>query len=365
MGNNASKQSSLRRYLLFPVALFFVYFAVDKTCLLPRMKALTQPDATYLYYDYKTELLDELETVYKQDRTHAKQKKFLLVLGSSRLMFFDYASFKRNYPDWELFNFSCPVTMPAYYSFLLQRVLERGIKPDLILVETDPFQFNDGTNTFLKSNVTYSLDLRFVLENWPRFTRGEVSHFIGRRLFAGLKYPPNPEHLIARLRDPQNKFGLVFAELDKFQRENRGAGRNIIPKEDWFERDFARLEATSRTSLRWIYGNYKMSDRQWVFLEQVLDRARNAGVQTILIRPPVSRPMQRMIDTDLGASQDQWRRRLSELRGRYAVPFLDLSARDDYYCNTFVDGSHMSIECYHPLMVLAMSEYRKLTRGKP
>lgn len=355
-----------RKHFLFPVVLFLSFFALDKTCHLSALKMLSQPDATYLYYDYKSTLLEELETVYRanEKKPAGEKKRILVVLGSSRLMYFDYPAFERNFPDWEMFNFSSPVTSPAYYSYMVEKFLERGIKPDYLLVETDSFQFNESSAAFLKSNVTYSFDLPFILKNARLFKTSEISYWLGQNLFASLKYSPDPQRIIARLRDDQQKFQTIFRELDKYQRENRGAGRNVIPKQDYFERDFGRLEGTSRMTIGWIYGNYKTSDRQYTFLEHTLERAEKAGIFLALIRPPVSRPMERILAQEMPDVLAEYDRRIADIRSRHPVPFLDLLHRDDYYCNTFVDGSHMAIDCYYPMMLLMMREYRKARLAK-
>lgn len=358
-----------KAYLLFPLALFLLYFAADKACATQRMKFLTQRDAVFLYFDYKPTLLDELEQVYRRAQADAQanpkapRRKIFVVLGSSRMMFYSYEQFARNFPDWEMFNFSAPVTAPAYYAFIMERILERGIKPDYVLVETDPYQYNGGSEVFVRSNLAYSFDLRFILSNVHLFSSDEVSYFLARMLFAGYKYPPHLNHLRTRLKDPKNPRLIWLAELDRHQKENRGAGRSLVPRDNWYESDFARLEGIAKKDLHRMYSNYKISKRQFSFLRQLLDGARDAGSKVILIRPPLSRPAERLIreDKKLTARMVEWEQELRRQAEPYRFPYADLSQRSDFYCNTFFDASHMALDCYHPMLVLVMREYHKMS----
>lgn len=352
---------------LTPVFIFLLYFAADKACLHPRLKKLTQADATYLYFDYKQELLQEMQRVHRanaqpENFVSGSRKKTMVILGSSRLLYFDTARFHRNYPDWELFNFSAPVTAPAYYAFILERILDAGIKPDYVVIEADPLQYNDGADHFVRSNLAYSFDLPFVLRHSRLFKNSEISYFIARYLFAGYKYPPDLKNLYARATQENNQWLLALDELDRFQRANRGAGRSIIPRENWYERDFGRLELSARQSVGWVYGNFKISEKQFQFLDLMLHQIQENKIPVLFLRPQVSRTMQRHLDSDktLAPLLDAWDIRFRKQVEASGLAYLDLRHDPEIGCNTFVDAAHMSLDCYHMLTVALMREQAKL-----
>ncbi|MCR9144666.1 MAG: DUF1574 domain-containing protein [bacterium] len=402
-------------YLYYPVAVFALYFGVEKVFALDSVKILSQSDATYLFFQYKEELLDEMAEVHRRNAAgepapvESEQSadaqaavadssdpmagilaalqpgmvggdpggdidpgeegfpedvraKTMMVLGSSRLLYFDYSRFDRNFPDWEMFNFSAPVTAPAYYLYILERALDRGVKPDYLVLETDPFQFNSGSDAFRRSNLGFSFDFPFIFKYFSHFRRTDVSYFFARNLFAGYRYPPDPENIRTRLRNSSHPMLLAVPTLDAYQRANRGAGKNVIPRDSWFERDFATLELSSERTLGWLYGNYDLSDRQFYFFEEILKRAKAEGIPVTLVRPQVSRPMTRMLNTLPRYAEKiaEWERRAEAIMQRYDATYLDLSASEDYYCNSFVDGSHMAMDCYHPMLVLVMRQYENL-----
>lgn len=50
-----------------------------------------------------------------------------------------------------------------------------------------------------------------------------------------------------------------------------------------------------------------------------------------------------------------WKKQIQEII--QPEELIDFSESKDFYCNTFVDGSHMSRECYDPLLHEIMQIY--------
>jgi hypothetical protein len=359
------------KLLLLPGLLLPAFFLFDKIFLLHAVRIRTQKDPTSLYYEYKYELLDKLAEEFSPENA-AKRKeaaeraresgevvlphRVLIVIGSSRMLFFDYYTFRRNHPEWEVYNFSVPVNSPAYYAYILERIYESGVKPDYLILESDPFQFNEYSPGFRRSNLQYSFDLRFILSNFHRLDRDDVSAFLGRWLFAGMKYPPHPDRLMMLLQG-NDRFLPLFLETDRYTRKTNGCGFSPIPVPGWFEKDFATLAIGSEGTKGWLYGNYAESETQWSFFKSALALARQNKTPFLIIRPQVSRPMQRQLEEDerIVYYTQSWKRRLDAIRGKH--PLLDLSSGEPYYCNAYVDGAHMAMECYDPVLDEAMKRY--------
>lgn len=365
------------KLLILPGLLLLAFFLVDKLFLLRTVRIHTQKDPTSLYYEYKYELLEKLALEFspesarerkeaaeraKESGQIARPHRALVVIGSSRLLFFDYDTFRRNHPEWEVYNFSVPVNSPAYYAYILERIYESGVRPDYLILESDPFQFNEFSPGFRRSNLQYSFDLRFILSNFDRFDRDDVSAFLGRWLFAGMKYPPHPDRL-SMLINGNDRLLPLFIETDRYTRETNGCGFSPIPVPGWFEKDFATLAISSEGTKGWLYGNYTESETQWSFFESALALAREHETPLLVIRPQVSRPMQRQLEEDerIAFYTESWRKRLDKARAR--APFLDLSAGEPFYCNAFVDGAHMAMECYDPVLDEAMKRYTEARDG--
>lgn len=362
---------SPRWLVLVTLGSLLAFFALDKVFLIPAVRKHTQKDPTYLYYDYKYELMDELERAFRSreaghpsGESGTAPQKILVVIGSSRLLFYDYENFRRNHPGWDVFNFSVPVNAPAYYAFILERIYERGIRPDALLLESDPFQFNEFSPGYRRSNLQYSFDLRFVLSHFSMFDRDDVSMFLGRWLFAGLKYPPYFDRLLLRYSAGHDRFLPLFTATEDHTKRTRGCGYSPIPVAGWFEKDFATLAISARGTTGWLYSGYRVSERQWAFFEYALGLVRRAGTPVLIIRPQVSRAMQRIIDSDANVRHygDLWRSRITPLLKPDEM--MDLSGGDPYYCNAFVDGSHMAVECYDPVLDTAMGRLATLSHSR-
>lgn len=256
----------MKHKFLFPTLLFGLLFLLDKAFLIKKIQLLTQKDATFLYYQYKPELLKKVKETYQN-----KKQKILILIGSSRLMFVDYFEFKKIYPEWEMFNFSVPVNSPAYYLFTIEKILDEQVKPDLVILETDPYQFNEFSPGFRKSNLPYSFDLGFVIKNFELFEREEVSEFLGYLLFAGKTYPPDILIFLERIRNPENQILQLFYKTDEFQRLTNGCGLPPIPIREWYVRNLSEIEMSAKSTIQWLYPDYKFSERQWIFFKKLLN----------------------------------------------------------------------------------------------
>jgi len=388
------------KYLYYPLLVFLLYFGLDKLFHNDTYKLYSQGDPTYLFYEYKEELMDELEAVnlrihegmdavreaedlpveLAKPATGAAdpggdidpgeagfpeniEPKIFLVLGSSRMLYFDYKTFDRSFPEWEMFNFSAPVTVPAYYLYILESAIRRGVKPDYVLIETAPFQFNASSDAFVKSNLGYSFSFPFLLRNFDLFENDEISYWLARNLFAGFKYPPHYGNIKSRWESVQegtpNAFLTAAEILDEYQRTHRGAGKNVIPRDSWFERDFATLQYSAERTLRLWFQRYEISGRQFAFLKRLLELCAEHEIPVTMVRPPVARPLQRAMENreKLAPHIAEWSVRMGRLAEEHNASYLDLTNHPSYYCNTFVDASHMSVGCYQPMMLLAMQEY--------
>ncbi|MFN3604119.1 MAG: DUF1574 family protein [Leptonema sp. (in: bacteria)] len=347
------------KIFLYPTFLFLFLFLLDKIFLIKKIQFLTQKDATFIYYQYKTELLEKLKYTYQR-----QDKKILILIGSSRLMFVDYSEFKKLYPDWEMFNFSVPVNSPSYYLFILEKIFKNQIQPDLILLETDPYQFNEFSPGFRKSNLPYTFDLSFVIRYFNLFEREEVSEFLGYSLFAGKRYPPDIPTLIERLRNPNEKILQIFYKTELFQRENNGCGLPPIPLKEWYIRNLAEIELSAKGTIEWLYRNYKYSERQWIFFEKTINLLREKQAKFILVKPQVSPIMEEMLlkNPKIQYAYLIWNKKIKEII--QPNEFIDFSHSQSFFCNTFVDGSHMSLECYDPLLFQVLFLYENSMQNR-
>lgn len=345
-----------QKFLLFPLVVLLFLFVLDKIFILDIVKKYIKSDFTYIYYESKEELLKILT---EKTKKNTKDKKLMIILGSSRLLYFDAKQLEEIYPEWDIYNFSSAVTTPAYYYYYLERILDRGIKPDLIVLETDSNQFNKNSPVFKGSNLTYSFDLLFVLRHIHLFGNDNFSYFIGKYLFASGKHKPNLDTAYKRLTDPA--FLMMFDLTDKtrnFLVENKGHA--MSPVETFFEKNFTMLDATSKRTVDWLYTSYKDSEMQFRFYEMILDKVKNAQIPMIVLQPQNSIPLESMLKDK--TSVLNWEKQIHSLSQKREFYVHKMNQSDEYYCNAFVDGGHIAKDCYHPFMRFIMIKYYKLTQ---
>lgn len=342
------------KIFFYPLLLAILIFLIDKIFTIREIQLLTQKDATFLYYQYKEKLFEKLKETYKE-----RNKKILIIIGSSRLMFINYSDFKKIYPEWELFNFSVPVNSPAYYLYTIEKIIKEKIKPNLVILETDPFQFNEYSPGFRKSNLPYTFDLTFVIKYFNLFEREEVSEFLGYLLFAGKKYPPDLFTLIERIQNPQDKLLKLFHKTIEYQEKNNGCGLPPIPIKEWYVRNLSEIEQSAKGTLEWLYKDYKFSERQWIFLKKTNELLKTNQIHYIFVKPQLSPITEEILNKNpkTQIAYSIWKEKMKEITIEEKI--IDFSKNKNFFCNTFVDASHMSLECYDPLLYEIIGNYYK------
>ncbi len=341
------------KYLLYPIVLFLCLFLIDKIFLLNGIKKYIKTDFTYIYYESREEVF---QLILKDPEIAKREKKFMLILGSSRLLYFDSKEMEEFYPNWIIYNLSSAVTTPAYYYYYLEKLIDHGVYPDYVLLESDPNQFNQNSPVFKGSNLTYSFDLPFVLRHSFLFGKENVSFFLGKNLFAVGKNKPYLDTAYQRYKNPNFSSISAMQDLTKeFLLKNRG---NAISLVDVFvEKNYAMLESTSKRTLDWVYAAYKPSEMQYTFYEKILKKLHEKKITTVIVWPQSSPPMQRLIKS--ASFTEDWKRRVTTLNQAYGFELRDMDDTEEYTCNTFVDGGHIAKDCYRPFLRYVMSEYFK------
>ncbi|EQA46570.1 PF07611 family protein [Leptospira broomii serovar Hurstbridge str. 5399] len=334
-------------YLFYPVLLFLFIFLVDKLFFLEKVRDYLKTEFTYIYYDVKQDLLKELIREYGNQAREKPKKKLVVLMGSSRMLYFKNQEILDFYPDWDVYNFSSAVTTPAYYLYFLERMTEAGVKPDFLVMEADPFQFNANSTTFKKSNLANSFDLRFILSHAWDLGRENVNYYLGNTFFGVSKNKPYLSNVVNRLTNQKFEMAELIKKMtiDSLYKDK---GNAFSPAGAFVERDFGKLEDSSIRTIGWIYPKYAPSEMQFKFYENILSLVRENRIPTLVVRPEVSLPLEKLLD-ELKIPAPWWERILP-INKSYGIPFIDMAEAKDYDCNAFADSGHMAIDCYRPFL---------------
>ncbi len=336
-------------FLFYPILLLFGIFLIDQIFRIPYVQLLTKLDLTPVNYIAKKDLLEKII----ENKEKIQKKKLMLILGSSRLLYFDAEDLRRFYPDWEIYNLSSAVTTPAYYDYNLTKLLDAGIRPELVLLETDPNQFNQNS-IFKISNLTFSFDLPYVLRNASLFGKEHVSFFLGRRLFSVGTYKPYLDQMWRNYTNP-NLEGFVSMKQTTYDHILNQNGHGLSPIDNYAEKDVNILDMTSHRTLDWLFASYVPSEMQFLFYEKMLNRLKTEKIKSIVVWPISSPNFEALLSTH--PALKSWEDRVDRISSDYGSPVLKLKKDLNYSCNAFADGGHISKECYHSLMRAVLLEY--------
>ncbi len=336
-------------FLYYPLLLLLLVFLIDQIFRVPFVQLLTKLDLTPVNYTAKKDLLEKII----QNRENLKNKKLMVILGSSRLLYFDADDLKNFYPDWEIYNLSSAVTTPAYYDYNLTKLLDAGIRPDLVLMETDPNQFNQNS-IFKISNLTFSFDLPYVIRNASLFGKDHVSFFLGRRLFAVGTYKPYLDQMWRNYTN-SNLDGFISMKQTTYDHILNKNGHGLSPIDNYVEKDVNMLDMTSHRTLDWLFSSYQPSEMQFAFYEKILARLKMEKIKSIVIWPVSSPSFEALLSTH--PALPAWEERVDKVSNENDSPVLKLKKDPNYSCNAFADGGHISKECYHSLMRAVLLEY--------
>ncbi|TGM06638.1 DUF1574 domain-containing protein [Leptospira jelokensis] len=340
------------RFLFYPVFLLVFLFCVDSIFRIPYVQIITKIDLTAVNYKAKADFLDSL-IQKKSGIGEGKTKKIMLILGSSRLLYFDHDELVSFYPEWEIYNLSSAVTTPAYYDYQLTKLLDAGIKPDLVIMETDPNQFNQNS-VFKSSNLTYSFDLGYVFSNIQLFGKDYVSFYLGRKLFAVGTYKPYLDQMWKNYKNPYltNAFEMHKATYDYILLHN---GNGLSPIDNYMEKNSNSLLQTSHRTLDWLFASYQRSGMQFGFYEKILSRLNQEGIKVVVVWPLSSPDFESLMEKE--SLVGFWEKEVNEITSKYNYSILKLKNDPSYSCNAFADGGHVAKDCYRGLMRSILLEY--------
>lgn len=337
-------------FLIYPIIIFLILFLFDKIFLFEKIKSYIKSDFTNIYYETREDLFLELTK-------RKSEKKLMIILGSSRLLYFNHQELLNDYPNIDIYNFSSAVTTPAYYYYFLEKILTAGIKPDYLVVESDPNQFNLNSPVFKNSNLTYSFSPSFIFKYATIFGKDLVSFYLAKSLFASSKNKPYLDVAYKRFTNPT--FQILINEGHKLKEiliQDKGHSKNLIG--DFVEKDFGILEATSERTISWLFSNYKESEMQYYFYEKILQDLKSNQLNTVFIWPQSSLSMQTFMRENPSTKihVQSWKEKIDKMNQNYGYELFDLGNSDEYYCNSFVDGGHFSKDCYKPTMRFIMDK---------
>lgn len=365
-----------RLFLLFPVLIFALAFAIDKLPFALGLQDYFLQTLSFLNYDHKERLKDQLAEYLRQP----DRRKVLVVFGNSRTMPFNNEQVERENPGWILFNFSVPGGTSDYFLRYMEEFEAEGVRPDIIYFAVTPQAFNARAASSMDEVMLNGLTPGFVIRHAARYSLDDLSNYAAKEIFWTYQYRLGLRVINHRQRN--NGAALKhFREFRDFTMTSLERERGSVfigaGGRGKFDQDAMQKQAADIWR-GFFQPEYRLSEGQMFFTEECLRIARRLGVPARLIWPRVSPELRRLLDAPLatanaiaaGAASDIagsgrsgkgvqvieepdvreiWATAIDEVARRYDGPLIDTNFQTDFSCDRHYDASHMSSDCFGEL----------------
>lgn len=366
-------------FLVRPFIILGIVLGLDKLLLLQAVREYT---TSYMhiedhFYDTREDLLNHLKEHYTARK--AAGEKLGLIFGTSRSGEFDSAEISKVAPKSYTYNFSAPQAGHSYHAYWLQRILEQNIRPDFVLLESDPITLSPNANRF---PIKHSLDISFLLKhidfdsdaspwrNGGGFSTEHFERFLLSRMFAAYRFPVDlraaarnrESHIMPVGPGIQMVTGLeirraMLAQMKEASIRNLGG----IPNPHALElpENLMNRDAETMASLH-LPRPYHTGRAQTRLFREMLEGLARESIPTVVFWPPVvSRFREIMRET---GAQDMARSGTTEIIERLGKDYPKAKLRfveadsKGMQCRIFFDSIHIAGKCYPELTKLLLKE---------
>jgi Protein of unknown function (DUF1574) len=272
-----------------------------------------------------------LENVLKRRLTEEVGKPTVMVLGSSRVENgFDAKTAAQVLDNRALvFNFGIPTSGPLLEKVWLNRLKAHGIKPDMLLIEVIPANFNstqtppdlrslDGARLTAHELTRFSMQLKS--------TPGPIGRWAIGRFLPSYRHQAELRGLLAV--DEHARGERVDEELlgiDQF------GWRPLVPPGD-----FACFKRMAHLQYDACYRDFQLSPEQVNLLRQDITACRKQGIKTGLLLMPEGSEFRKLYSAEMSAAINGM---LAQMHEQFQVPIVD--ARDWMDDACFFDMHHL------------------------
>lgn len=340
-----------KRFLLYPVFFIVLVIFLDKIFLLEFFQERFLQKGNPVFYLHRKLLFGELKN---NPAISEGTKKLALVLGDSRS--YPFANVGLSVSDqkiWDIYNFSGPQAVPMYSLYWLERILEAGINPRMIVLSLSPEAFDDSKGMIYDPFLRLGSDEKFRTKYWDRIPFEDRYSFYMDRLFVFRSIQFDYKLFFNRLKSktfheyhPDTNEDMMILKMGKGEYLAYGAFANVDSK---LKKDAIRIQG--------IYLNkFSLDETQFFFVEKIMELAKKNNSRLVVVWPRVYKEYRKYYyDLDL---ESRWWNRIETMAKRYdAVP---MNFNDDRVgtCDLFNDASHQSVHCFQKIIP------RVFTHGK-
>ncbi|TGK05375.1 DUF1574 domain-containing protein [Leptospira langatensis] len=365
---------------LIPGLALFSYLLADKILIIDPVRTTL---ASYRPYDAAFASL-----IHNDDLTeleYVKARKVFLAAGTSRSMNFSgYPNLgytlkdpfltpeaREILKDWEGVSIGMQgASMSLIYVRLLQAI-ERGWKPDLVLVEVTKDSFSDRRKfkEFLKQNV---IPLDYGFSHWRELGLENLWEITYPRIFLAYKYRFSPKNLITYIKGDDLGWGALM--IEEMERGSMGGGKHSYSKKHREEVENRKFEDYNNpdASLGEVYRNQFVKRRELADEEQggqpfrvdqseydafvkIIRLLQDKKIPALYWSAKVHRILQSFTNDE--ASKKEFKTKIEDTLKSYGERYLDAN-EFPMKCNYYQDANHLSERCYTELASFLLKDIR-------
>lgn len=367
-GAPGAKRSGLTLLHFFPLLLLLAAFIVDKQLFIWGLPDYFLRTASYMSYDHKEQLTNELEAYLRSPG----RRKVLVIFGNSRTYSFDNQYIDQNYPDWILFNFSVPGGTPDYYVRVLEEFQDRKIRPDFAFFAVTPQGYNATPAIRTDEVMLNGLPPGFVWRHAGKYSLDEISNYVAKESFWSYQYHFSLPTIRERLRDHRralHDYRAFLAESYSVMARNRGSTPFNLTWDPPQDPDY--LRSTAEDIWRSFLTPFRMGAGQLAFTEEMLQLSKELKMPSALLWVKVG-PDLRRFKNERPAARDPNGRptsirsvftpQMKRIAAKHYSAFLDMNYEPGIACDRFYDSSHLAGICMHEFTDYLFAHIRVVER---
>ncbi|TGK00795.1 DUF1574 domain-containing protein [Leptospira semungkisensis] len=356
---------------IIPALALFSYILADKILVLDSVRTTL---ASYRPYDAAFSSLIQNEDLTELE--YIKSKKIFLAAGTSRTMNFSgYPNLgytlkdpfltpegRETLKDWEGISIGMQgASMSLIYVRLLQAI-EKGWKPDLVLVEVTRDSFSDRRKfkEFLKQNV---IPLEYGFSHWRELGWENVWDITYPRIFLAYKYRFSPKNLVTYIKGDDLGWGALV--MEEMERGSMGGTKHSFSKKHREEIENHKFEDHNNpdASLGEIYSNqfvkrrelaeeeqagqpFRVDQSEYEALVKIIRLLQDKKIPALYWSAKLHTILQGFANDE--ASQREVQTKIIDTILRSGETYLDAN-QFPMKCNYYQDANHLSERCYTEL----------------
>lgn len=338
------------KFLLYPILFLVIVLIVDKVFLLDYFQERFLQTGNPVFYHHRKLLFERIQN--DPDVLESK-KKLILTLGDSRSYpFSDLAIPESERKEWTVYNFSGPQAVPMYSLYWLERILEKGIKPEIIILSLSPEGFDDSKGMIYDPFLRLGADANFKKKYWKDIPFKDKYEYYIDRLFAFRSIQFDAKLFWERFKsnkldeyNPDFNQELMILKMSKGEYLAYAAIANVPSK---LKKDTERIKS--------IYlDHFELGETEFGFVERIATLTQENGIHLFILWPRVY-PDYRKNYYELGLDKTWWNRIANLDDGRITTT-INFNEDTEASCDLYNDASHQSIFCFSGQMESILDRY--------